>query len=174
MDSPLRALLKLPQGKELLAERQRRQNSTVAARVRRARSRAERRAGLAGALPLFCTQRWASAKMQDAACRHGPAGSRELESFGKATLHGQGRALGYTSRSLGHCGLVMEGPAREDGSGTRSSRRSARAGEARVSRAVATLAGVAGRSSRQARSFIEVSRRARAIFAGYMYMHMYM
>ena len=109
--------------------------------MRRARSRAERRAGLAGALPLFCTQRWASAKMQDAACRHGPAGSRELESFGKATLHGQGRALGYTSRSLGHCGLVMEGPAREAGSGTRSSRRSARAGEARVSRAVATLSG---------------------------------
>ena len=72
-------------------------------------------------------------------------GYRELESFGKATLHGQGRALEYTSRSLGHCGLVMEGPAREDGSGTRSSRRSARAGEARVSRAVATLSGVAGR-----------------------------
>ena len=122
-------------------------HKAAGARVRRARSRAERRAGLAGTLPLFCTQRWASAKMQDAACRHGPAGSRELESFGKATLHGQGRALGYTSRSLGHCGLVMEGPAREDGSGTRSSRRSARAGEARVSRAVATLAGVAGRSS---------------------------
>ena len=74
--------------------------------MRRARSRAERRAGLAGTLPLFCTQRWASAKMQDAACRHGPAGSRELESFGKATLHGQGRALGYTSRSLGHCHFV--------------------------------------------------------------------
>jgi hypothetical protein len=129
--------------------------------VRRARSRAERRAGLAGALPLFCTQRWASAKMQDAACRHGPAGSRELESFGKATLHGQGRALGYTSRSLGHCGLVMEGPAREAGSGTRSSRRSARAGEARVSRAVATFSGVAGRKERawQARG----RARARAI-----------
>ena len=35
-----------------------------------------------------------------------------LESFGKATLHGQGRALAYTSRSLGRCGLVMEAPAR--------------------------------------------------------------
>ena len=29
-----------------------------------------------------------------------------LESFGKATLHGQGRALAYTSRSLGRCGLA--------------------------------------------------------------------
>ena len=87
-------------------------HKAAGARVRRARSRAERRAGLAGTLPLFCTQRWASAKMQDAACRHGPAGSRELETFGKATLHGQGRALAYTSRSLGRCGLVMEAPAR--------------------------------------------------------------
>ena len=44
--------------------------------MRRARSRAERRAGLAGTLPLFCTQRWASANCRT---QRADMGRRTLE-----------------------------------------------------------------------------------------------
>jgi len=44
--------------------------------VRRARSRAERRAGLAGTLPLFCTQRWAGASCRT---QRADMGRRTLE-----------------------------------------------------------------------------------------------
>ena len=44
--------------------------------MRRARSRAERRAGLAGTLPLFCTQRWAGASCRT---QRADMGRRTLE-----------------------------------------------------------------------------------------------
>ena len=120
-------------------------HKAAGARVRRARSRAERRAGLAGTLPLFCTQRWASANCRT---QRADMGRRALESWRPLE-----RRLSMARAARWHTHLaawlrVGHGGPSEDGSGTRSSRRSASAGEARVSRAVATLAGVAGRSSR--------------------------
>ena len=53
-------------------------HKAAGARVRRARSRAERRAGLAGTLPLFCTQRWASANCRT---QRADMGRRALESW---------------------------------------------------------------------------------------------
>ena len=89
-------------------------HKAAGARVRRARSRAERRAGLAGTLPLFCTQRWASANCRT---QRADMGRRALESWRPLERRlSMARAARwhtlYTSRSLGRCGLVMEAPAR--------------------------------------------------------------
>ena len=86
-------------------------HKAAGARVRRARSRAERRAGLAGTLPLFCTQRWASANCRT---QRADMGRRALESWRplERRLSMARAARWHTHLAAWPLRMVMEAPAR--------------------------------------------------------------